>query len=169
MQHALPCMEHPSMNDTPIYRLAELADHETVRDISAAAYIPAYQAVIGAVPKPAFEDYADRIKAGLVWLAEIKGRSVGVIVMVFEEHHAEIYSIGVLPEFQGRGLAAGLIELACEQSKTRGYAHISLYTNTKMHANRRVYARCGFNETGIRPHPSRAGEFLVDMVRELLP
>lgn len=155
------------MADSPSYRLARPEDHETVREISAAAYIPAYHAVIGAVPKPAFEDYADRIEAKLVWLVEIEGQSVGLIVMAFAEHLAEVYSIAVLPEFQGRGLAAGLIELACAQASSRGYERISLYTNTKMLANRRHYARCGFDETGTRPHPSREGEFLIDMVRVL--
>ncbi|KJE34062.1 hypothetical protein UF64_16705 [Thalassospira sp. HJ] len=155
------------MADSPNCRLAEHADQEIVREISAAAYIPAYQAVIGAVPKPAFEDYAERIEADLVWLAEITHQPVGVLVLAFPKHHAEIYSVAVLPEFQGRGVAAGLIELACEQSRLGGYASISLYTNTKMQANRRLYARCGFEETGTRPHPSHDGEFLVDMVRLL--
>jgi len=30
-----------------------------------------------------------------------------------------------------------------------------------------LYERCGFTISGERPHPSRAGEYLVDMTKPL--
>jgi ribosomal protein S18 acetylase RimI-like enzyme len=38
-----------------------------------------------------------------------------------------------------------------------------------MERNLALYRRHGFVEVGTRPHPSRAGEVLVDMVRPLKP
>jgi ribosomal protein S18 acetylase RimI-like enzyme len=46
---------------------------------------------------------------------------------------------------------------------------VRLYTNVRMAANIRLYQTCGFAEIGRRPHPSRAGEFLVDMAKTLTP
>lgn len=154
------------MIDSITYRLAGISESETVRAISAAAYVPAYQKVIGVVPKPAFEDYTPRIRAGSVWIADVDDQPAAVLVMSFSDQDAVIYSIAVLPDAQGKGLASWLLDKACELSSERGYCCVSLYTNTKMQANRRLYARCGFRETGTRPHPSREGEELVDMVRD---
>ena len=62
----------------PIVRRAGPSDVGVVQQISADAYIPAYKAVIGAIPKPAFEDYTPRIQRGEVWILEVDGEAVGV-------------------------------------------------------------------------------------------
>ena len=38
-----------------------------------------------------------------------------------------------------------------------------------MEKNIALYRRHGYAETGTRPHPSQAGEVLVDMVRAVPP
>ena len=50
-----------------------------------------------------------------------------------------------------------------------GLAVIRLYTNVRMEKNIALYRRHGYAEAGTRPHPSRAGEVLVDMVRAVPP
>jgi hypothetical protein len=62
----------------PIVRRAGPSDVGVVQQISADAYIPAYKAVIGAIPKPVFEDYAPRIQRGEVWILEVDGEAVGM-------------------------------------------------------------------------------------------
>lgn len=47
-------------------RRASPGDGDTVQRISADAYIPAYVAVLGTIPKPATEDYGPRIERGEV-------------------------------------------------------------------------------------------------------
>jgi len=42
---------------------------------------------------------------------------------------------------------------------------LSTNTNVRMEADVRCYGNCGFTEVGRRPHPRRAGEFLVDMAK----
>jgi hypothetical protein len=83
-------------------RLAEPSDTATVQRISADAYIPAYLSVIGAVPKPASEDYGPRITRGEVWLLENDGDASGLIVLEPRGDHLLIYSVAVDPRAAAR-------------------------------------------------------------------
>jgi ribosomal protein S18 acetylase RimI-like enzyme len=140
-----------------------------VQRISADAYIPAYLSVIGAVPKPASEDYAPRITRGEVWLLENDGDTSGLIVLEPRGDHLLIYSVAVDPRAQRRGHGKTLLMFADERARELGLREVRLYTNVRMAANVRLYRACGFAEIGTRPHPSRPGEFLVDMGKRLGP
>jgi len=61
------------------FRLADVTDSELVRAISEEAYVQAYLPVIGAVPKPAHEDYGERIAQGQVWVLLHKAAPAGVL------------------------------------------------------------------------------------------
>jgi len=149
-------------------RRADLADLDAVQRISAEAYIPAYMAALGVIPKPAFENYRPRIERGEVWLLEADGEPAGLIVLEEKPAHVVIYSIAVRPAQQGRGHARSLLQFAAQQAVASGMRELRLYTNTRMARNIKIYRHCGFVETGTRPHPSRPGEELVDMVK-LIP
>jgi hypothetical protein len=46
------------MTTVPVkFRPANLVDKDAIQRISADAYIPAYMAVLGTIPRPATEDY----------------------------------------------------------------------------------------------------------------
>jgi hypothetical protein len=62
-------------------------DADTVQRISADAYIPAYMAVLGTIPKPATEDYGPRIERGEVWILEIEGEPTGIAVLEGNTDH----------------------------------------------------------------------------------
>jgi ribosomal protein S18 acetylase RimI-like enzyme len=147
------------------FRLATAADADLVRAISAAAYVPAYEAVIGAVPRPAFEDYAARILSGGVWLAELAGEACGVLVLEDGPGFLLVYSVAVEPRHQGQGLGLALLAHAERCAMARRVPELRLYTNTRMRRNVTLYASCGFLVTGERPHPSRPGEVLMDMAK----
>jgi ribosomal protein S18 acetylase RimI-like enzyme len=152
---------------TRTIRLAEPRDAETVQRISTQAYIPAYLSVIGAVPKPASEDYGPRIARREVWLLECDGSPSGLVVLEPRPDHVLIYSVAVTPNAQRRGHGKTLLMFADECAAKLGLREVRLYTNTRMEANIRLYRSCGFIEIGTRPHPSRPGEFLVDMAKML--
>jgi hypothetical protein len=59
------------------FRRASLVDKEVIQGISADAYVPAYMAVLGTIPKPATEDYGERIEKGEVWILEVEGEPTG--------------------------------------------------------------------------------------------
>ena len=146
-------------------RLAVQSDASAVARISAAAYIPAYEAIIGAVPKPAYEDYGDRIARGEVWIIQRHGVDRGLAVLESRSDHILVYSIAVDPPSQGRGYGERLLDFAAQRATDIRVSEVRLYTNIKMEKNLRLYRRCGFHEIGTRPHPNRPGELLMDMVK----
>ena len=80
---------------TQTVRIARRSEAIAVQEISAAAYIPVYQPVIGAVPKPAQEDYTSRIERGEVWVLETSGSIAGVVVLEPATDYLMLYSIAV--------------------------------------------------------------------------
>src|SRR5215472_11788534 len=152
-----------------IVRRADAADLSAVQRISAEAYTPVYQAICGFVPKPALEDYQPRIERGEVWIAEVDGLAVGVAVLEPRPDHLLVYSIAVSPEEQGKGHGAALLRFALEHAAAIAVPEVRLYTNARMQRNLALYRRHGFIEVGTRPHPSRPGDVLVDMVQTLRP
>ena len=147
------------------FRLAERDDLSAVSAISAEAYVAAYMPTIGVVPAPADEKYGRWIDEGEVWLAIVEGEPSGVLVLEKLPHHLFVYSVAVVPSCQRRGLGRALLTLADERAAVTGLPEIRLYTNRRMEGNVRLYRRCGFVEVGERPHPSRPGEVLVDMLK----
>jgi ribosomal protein S18 acetylase RimI-like enzyme len=138
---------------------------EEVQRISAAAYITAYEAVIGAAPKPAFEDYGPRIERNEVWLLEVEGEAVGLIVLEERADYLLVYSIAVRPERQRHGYGTRLLQFAEAHARAAGRGEVRLYTNRRMERNLALYRNCGFVEIGTHPHPHRAGDVLVDMAK----
>jgi ribosomal protein S18 acetylase RimI-like enzyme len=150
-------------------RPAEQSDWVVVQRISADAYIAAYLPVLGYVPLPADEDYGPRIERGEVWLLACGDSDIGVAVLEERRDHLLVYSIAVRPTEQGKGHGRALLDFADQRAIALGLSVIRLYTNVRMEKNIALYRRHGYAETGIRPHPSRAGEVLVDMVRAVPP
>jgi ribosomal protein S18 acetylase RimI-like enzyme len=140
-----------------------------VQGISANAYIAACVPVPGYIPLPAEEDYGPRIERGEVWLLACGSSDVGVAVLEERRDHLLVYSIAVRPTEQGRGHGGALLDFPDQRAAALGFAVIRLYTNIRTEKNIALYRRHGYVETGTRPHPSRVGEVLVDMVRAVRP
>jgi ribosomal protein S18 acetylase RimI-like enzyme len=146
-------------------RCASPSDLAVVRQISAAAYISAYLPALGYVPKPAEEDYGPRIARKEVWLLECNGHAVGIAVLEERPDHLLIYSIAVNPTEQRQGYGRALLNFADQRAVAIGVSEIRLYTNTQMKRNITLYQSHGYVAVGTRPHPTRAGETLIDMAR----
>ncbi len=152
----------------PAIRIAAASDADTVAAISATAYERAYRAVIdGSLPAPATEDYRGRIARREVWLLDLGGRPVAVLVLQPGQGHLAIYSIAVDPRHQGRGHARRLLAFAVDQAISAGLPELRLFTNARMGANLALYRSCGFVETRTEPHPSRPGHRLVHLARSV--
>ncbi|WQP03336.1 GNAT family N-acetyltransferase (plasmid) [Sinorhizobium meliloti] len=120
--------------DCLTFRLAAIEEAGLVQAIRARAYIPAYTAVIGVAPKPAFEDYRPRIERGEVWMAALGTEPVGILVMEDAPNHMLIYSVAVEPSHQGKGLAKAIVGQAERIARGKGKPELRLYTNQKMRA-----------------------------------
>jgi ribosomal protein S18 acetylase RimI-like enzyme len=157
------------LTNTVEMRRAGPSDVDTVQGISADAYIPAYMAARGTIPKPATEDYRPRIARGEVWILEVEGEPTAVAVLEENNDHLLIYSIAVKPGAQRKGFGRYLLDFADQQAIELGLHEVRLYTNEQMARNLMLYRQHGFVQVGRRPHPSRPGQVLVDMVRNLPP
>ncbi len=150
-------------------RIAGPSDAATVQCISADAYIPTYAAVVGVVPKPAQEDYLDRIALGEVWLLETDTGPSGVIVLETMPDHLMVYSIAIRSRCQGRGYGKLLLGFAERHAASLRLSAVRLYTNRRMKQNLEFYRQCGYRQIGTRPHPIRDSEIVTDMMKEVFP
>ena len=148
-------------------RLAKTDEAGLVRDIKASAYVPAYREFVGAVPRPAFEDYQKRIESGDVWIAEILDKPVAVLVVEANPDFLMVYSVAVDPRWQGKGLGKALLAYADQCAIKRGLREIRLHTNSKLLRNIGLYESSGFVRIGERPHPNQPGQVLIDMAKTI--
>jgi ribosomal protein S18 acetylase RimI-like enzyme len=80
---------------------------------------------------------------------------------------ARHYSIAVLPEYRGRGVAEALLlraEQACAEK--HGYKLEIRKDNT---AARRLYTRMGYKERGLKKHYYQDGQDAIEMVKATWP
>lgn len=98
-------------------------------------------------------------------MLEADDSPAGVLALEPKADHLMVYSIAVRPRYQGRGYGKLLLAFAEQRAAAEGLAELRLYTNSRMGRNLAFYRGCGFSETGLRPHPIRLGEVVVDMVK----
>ena len=153
-------------SDGRTIRRAGSADLGLVQRISADAFLP-YETTLGIVPLPVHEDYGPRIARGEVWLMEVRSEIVGLVVLEGAANHLLLYSLAVRPDRQGQGHGRALLDFAERHALEAGVREVRLYTNQRMERNIALYERCGYVQTGTRPHPRRAGHVVVDMAKRL--
>jgi len=98
-------------------------------------------------PAPMTADYALLTLSGSAWVAEQRGRLVGLLVLESTEDHLLLDNVTVDPDAQGVGVGSRLLRLAEEQALTRGLNEVRLYTNVAMNENLAYYPRHGYRET----------------------
>jgi ribosomal protein S18 acetylase RimI-like enzyme len=90
-----------------------------------------------------FDDHFDPSRSQLV---VVDGVDVGVLAVEWREDVAFIANIEVLPEYQGRGLGAAIIQGVIADAAARGLP-VALHV-LKINPARRLYERLGFIVTG---------------------
>ena len=147
-------------------RQAAVDDLETVRRLTMAAYGP-YVAEFGGEPLPMREDYAPRIANGEVWLLDTDGEPAGLAVLERHADHAMLFSIAVSPDHHSRGIGRTILGWVEDKTREWELPEVRLYTNARMERNIAIYRAFGFQETGRRPNPYRAGWVIVDMAKQI--
>jgi molybdenum cofactor guanylyltransferase len=133
------------MSPSPLnFRRAVAADAPEVTALSQAAY-QKFVERIGRLPQPLTADYAEVIRTDETWIAEDKGRLVGVLVLRPASDHLLIWSVAVAVELQRSGIGRRLLALAEREALRRGVPEIRLYTNEKMAENIALYERHGYS------------------------
>ena len=130
-------------------RKARADEIGAVRAIVDAAYSP-YVERIGVRPAPLDDDYAARIRDGLVDIAEDDREILGLIVLVDQGDALLVENIAVRPASQGRGVGRALLAHADSTAARLGRGELRLYTNSAMTANIELYSGLGWHETHRR-------------------
>ncbi|WP_084127989.1 GNAT family N-acetyltransferase [Demequina sp. NBRC 110055] len=111
-------------------------------------------------------DPAAALAGATVLLAEDAGEPLGMVVLTApDEGRCEVKRLWTVPAARGRGVAAALVEAACERAQARGDAEVALTVWRWRDGARRLYARLGFVE--VDSWEERAD--LVCMTRALAP
>ena len=131
----------------PRIRAATAADVSAIADIVEQAYRH-YIARIGKLPGPMLDDYATRVRDGVVWVLEEVAVIAGIIVLLTAPDYLLLDNIAISPARQGLGLGRRLLAFAEAEASRRGYCEIRLYTHQTMVENQRLYASIGYEETG---------------------
>jgi GNAT superfamily N-acetyltransferase len=91
-------------------------------------------------------------------------------VVLWTERGGGLYfgRLAVAPSWRGRGIARALVAAAEAEARARGLPRVHLSTRLALAGNRRLFAACGFVETGQRAgHPGYDQPTLVDLEKRL--
>jgi len=115
-------------------------------------------------------DFVEQFQAGLErgWIARREGVNVGCVFVVqappaeYGEGVAKLRMLLVDPAVRGHGLGERLVRECEKFAQAAGYRKMTLWTNSVLHAARRIYERCGWQLVGEEPHHS----FGADLVSQ---
>jgi ribosomal protein S18 acetylase RimI-like enzyme len=124
-------------------RLAQPADVPPIDDIVQRAYAP-YVERIGRRPGPMDDDYARKVQAEQVTVADDGERIAGLVVLVPHDDHLLVENVAVEPARQHAGVGRALLAHAEALASELGLSELRLYTNAAMVENLRLYPALGY-------------------------
>jgi GNAT superfamily N-acetyltransferase len=117
-------------------------------------------------------DFIDNFQPGKeqCWIAERDGTFLGCVLLVSDPSAANTAKIRLLlvePAARGLGVGRMLVQACIDFARAAGYAKLTLWTNSVLHAARKIYVNEGFTLVSEEPHES-FGVSLVGQFWELV-
>lgn len=132
------------------FRKAELADLDSLCEIEKQCFL------VDRLPRHRLKHYISAPQAelfvacnGTEITAQVKG--YGLLLCRRGTQLTRLYSLAVLEETRGQGVAAGLINQLAEQALGRGKRFMRLEVSSENHQAIRLYEKLGFQQFGVYP------------------
>lgn len=148
-------------------RLARPDDAETMPSIESAAgelfrQVDGLSGLAGAQTLPV-ERLQRYIRKGHCLVAHVGDEMAGFLVNEPFRRELHVWELSVHPDFQQRGIGAGLMRACLIDARNAGFAAVTLTTFRDVPWNAPFYARLGFDEvTALDAHPRLAGELALE-------
>jgi GNAT superfamily N-acetyltransferase len=129
------------------------------------AFDETFEALVADITAKFIRDF--NAKRERCWLAEVNGEIVGSVFLVRESDDvAKLRLLLVEPNARGLGVGSRLVSECTRFSREVGYKRITLWTQSILHAARKIYQREGYQLVKEEPHHS-FGHDLVAQTWEL--
>lgn len=154
----VPCEELVIVKLSPTPEVAGV----TLRDMTEAD-VPAVDALerrlfpVDAWPLHMFYDELAQPETRRYLVAEVDGLIVGYAGLMCIEPIADVQTIAVVPEFEGRGIGSALLTFLVDESRRRKAADLLLEVRADNPRAQQLYLRFGFEQIHVRPRYYRDG------------
>ncbi len=95
-------------------------------------------------------DEVTNIETRRYTVVEVDGKILGYLGVMFVIDELHINTIGVLPDYEGKGIASALMDDAWRDAKERGIERATLEVAVSNKRAQDLYYRYGFKPVGIR-------------------
>ena len=95
-------------------------------------------------------DEVTNIETRRYTVVEVDGKILGYLGVMFVIDELHINTIGVLPDYEGKGIASALMDDAWRDAKDRGIERATLEVAVSNKRAQDLYYRYGFKPVGIR-------------------
>lgn len=126
-----------------------------------ASYIPR----IGKRPASMDTDFAPVLRERKVWVAEIDGSVVGLMVLIDKPDFIEIRSVAVLPRHQRQGIGRRLMSHAEQVARETRRPTLRLYTNAKIPELLTYCSAMGYQEVERRQDQGHERVFMAKRIK----
>ncbi len=100
-------------------------------------------------------------------IAEVDGAVVGYAGLMCIEPSADIQTIAVLPEYEGRGIGTSMLKALLTEARNRGGQEALLEVRADNPRAQNLYLRFGFSQIHVRKKYYRDGVDALIMKRDL--